>query len=223
MPHALDAAVRCPPLAAALAGIALSGLIAREARADTKWDDEKRNAAAEEHDASVWTKRRIAIDVHAGLGTPYGLTGASLEFTPIAYWTLGGGVGTSISGPQLALSTRVRYPIGHSAIAFGVGASRGAYDTAEAWLTDSLWRKHWDHAYWLNLEVSLERRWSSGVQFRMYGGVGTVVNPAAGKCEPDSNYGGHDCNSRGGPLGLLWINETTVPYVGYAVGYAFAP
>jgi hypothetical protein len=212
--------MRFPPLAAALVGIALSGWTAREARADKKWDDEKRIAAAEERDTSVWTERRLAVDVHAGFGTPYGLTGASLEFTTIPYWTLGGGVGTSISGPQLAMSTRVRYPFGHGGVAFGVGASRGAYDTAEAWMTDPLWTRHWDHAYWLNLEVSLEHRWATGVQFRMYGGVGSVLNPAAAQCQPGNI--GHDCNSPGGPFGLARINETTVPYLGFAVGYAFA-
>ena len=201
----------------------MAGLIAERARADDQWDDERRNAPTEGRgDTSVWSERRLALDAHAGLGTPLGLIGVSLEVTPIPYWTFGGGIGTSISGPQLAMSTRVRYPFGHGAIAFGVGASRGAYDTAEAWLADSLWTRHWDHAYWLNLEVSLEHRWSTGVQFRMYGGVGAVLNPADGRCQPDQNNGGHDCSFPGGPLGLLSFSETSVPYVGYAVGYAFS-
>ncbi len=192
---------------------------ASTARADNQWDEERRNAPTEgQGDLSVWTERRLAIDGHMGFGTPYGLTGVSLELTPIPWWTFGGGLGVSFGGPQLAMSTRVRYPFGHAALAFGVGVSRGGYKTVESWI-DASWTKEWAHAYWLNIEASVEHRWRTGLELRIYMGVGSLLNPGSGECHP--NLRGYDCDGSGEPLGFLF-SQNGVPYVGVAVGHAFA-
>lgn len=174
--------------------------------------------------ASAWSTRRLAVDGHLGVGTPYGVAGLSLDVSPIQYWTIGVGGGVSFHGPQLALSTRGRYPFGdtgvkNNAFALGGGVSRGPYescggDSRFPWgCFDVLSVRDWDAAYWLQFEGSYEHRWAGGAQFRLYGGAEWLLNPAARQCHAVGD-------ARGCTPPSPSASETHA-YVGIAVGYAF--
>ncbi len=217
MPLAHRVLVRARMRAAFAFAVALT-LAATPARTDDAWNDERRDAHREgDGDFSVW-RRQLAIAGHVGFGTPYGLAGVAVEATPIPWWTIGGGVGTSFSGPQLAVSSRVRYLFGHSALAAGMAASRGPYDTNDGW--GGTWRKHWDHAAWLAFEGSIEHRWSTGMEVRFYLGASGLLNPSSGECTPNDRRETRTCAS-GGPIFGVG-NETVVPYIGFAFGRTFA-
>src|SRR5262245_44677163 len=69
-----------------------------------------------------------AVELHAGLGTPYGLIGVSGEYAPLSWLVLAGGAGMNAQGLQLALAPRLRFVL-NDAIAFdaGAGVSTGPY------------------------------------------------------------------------------------------------
>jgi hypothetical protein len=199
--------------------IACAAFAASTARADDAWDAERRKEPyTSDGDTSVWS-RWLAVDGHLGAGTPYGFAGVSIEATPVKWWTFGGGLGVSYSGLQLAVSSRVRYPWGHSAIAAGVGVSRGPYGAVSPICCDDFgWSQHWSAAYWLNVDVvSIEHRSSSGRELRFYFGFGSLLNPKDGECHSygDANYK-PPCENRG----TLFPNSV-MPYIGFAYGAAF--
>lgn len=209
------------PVRLALAVLIVASLsFASSARADDAWNDERRDAPHEgDHDVSVWS-RKLAIDAQLGFGAPLGFAGVAFEATPVPWWTLGAGVGMSFSGLQLAVSSRVRYLWGHSAIAAGLGLSRGPYGAISPICCDDFgWRAHWDAAYWLDFDLfSIEHRWSSGRELRFYLGVASLLNPGDSACSGygDANYR-PPCEPHSGTL----FPNATMPYLGFAYGFAF--
>jgi len=159
----------------------------------------------------VWA-RRFAFDLQGGLGTPYGLLGASFEWTPVRFFTLAMGVGDNGVGPQLAVLPRVRLVLDRMAIALGVGPSWGPYTTSDGSLGffDPSWIGTYD-GLWLNADLSVEERWPFGLEMRQYLGVATVAYAESVQCQTAGSY----CPGAESQMGK------TLPYLGLAVGYAF--
>jgi hypothetical protein len=158
----------------------------------------------------VWA-RKVAIDLQAGFGTPYGLLGASVEWTPVRFLTIATGVGGSFGGAQLALLPRLRLLDGRTAVSIGGGPSWGGYAT-----TDDILYPSWKATYpcfWLNGDLSIEHRSSSGLDVRGYVGAATVVYAdSASECWAEGYSGCPSAQSQRGK---------TIPYLGLAIGYAF--
>jgi hypothetical protein len=161
--------------------------------------------------------RIVALDVQAGLGSPYGLLGASIDVTPTRYLTFAVGAGI-VDGSRLVVMPRLRLPAGRTgtAIAVGAGASYGSYsiDNGSCYGficgVDPTWTATFA-AVRLNGDISVEHRARSGFEIRGYVGVGEIV--AASKTGCSSNF--HDsCPSGHDQLGRVG------PYVGMAIGYA---
>ena len=71
----------------------------------------------------------------------------------------------------------------------------------------------WNLAIWGNVEAFLEGRAAGGFQWRVYVGLGRVMNPGASKCiwEPPDGQRPNGCD--GSPF---------LGYVGTALGYSFS-
>lgn len=157
----------------------------------------------------VWA-RRFAFDLQAGLGAPYGLLGASFEWTPVRFFTLAMGAGGNVAGPQLAVLPRVRLVLDQMAVALGAGPSWGPYQSSDGFL-DPSWVGTYD-GLWLNGDISVEERWSFGLELRMYLGVATVAYAESVQCDKLASL---SCPAAESQIGK------TLPYLGLAIGYAF--
>lgn len=137
----------------------------------------------------------VWLELHFGLGTPLGLTGAALDLQPVPWLAVNGGAGGSYRGQrQVAITPRLRYPLGKGplAVGFGVGYSFGAYQRTNAtWSAGggeeagTYW-KSWDKAEWVNLELSLERRLAP-VGWRVYVGRAILQTPSSTTCVANSS------------------------------------
>lgn len=134
------------------------------------------------------------LELHFGLGTPLGLTGAALDLQPVPWLAINAGAGGSYRGDrQVAVTPRLRYPWGKGPMAFGFGAgySFGAYERTNAtWSAGGgegggwYW-KTWDKAEWFNLELSVERRLAP-VGWRVYVGRAVLKSPSPSSCVVNS-------------------------------------
>jgi hypothetical protein len=181
-------------------------------------------ARAEEPADSPWN-RKFSLDAMAGLGTPVGFGGVVVGVTPVPWFTIEVGGGASGSGPQGALMLRARQPEGEVRVGFAAGASVGPYQSTKTidLFDTSLNRFTWDVAVWLNAELSIEKRWATGLEVRGFLGAGAVMNSPNSCVHHDAEAGtgeDHPCDSGTSADGLF---TTVVPYIGVAVGYAFGP
>lgn len=186
-----------------------------------------RVAAAEEPSQpfEAWARRPFAADLNLALASPLGLLGASLEYAPIRYVSLGGGVGTSLDGPQLAALCRARfYESKVGAFFFGGGYSQGPYRQTYAnrygvlslaeWLHYQTAHdsrppsRYWRTARWLNLDAGWELRRQDGVDVRAFGGVELLLNRHGDQVQQ------HDADNPPKKL-VPWV-----VYVGAAFGYS---
>jgi hypothetical protein len=165
--------------------------------------------------------RVLSINAQVGLGAPLGLGGIGLDLTPFRWFTIGAGVGYSPhsgstgGGSQAALMSRLRYPFENgTAIALGGGVSTGPYHASPFMDYESHTVWTWDRAWWTNVELSIEHRWTNGVELRGFGGVGFLDNPTADTCAIGT-YGLEKC-----PLTANDAFVSTVPYLGLSIGYA---
>jgi hypothetical protein len=179
-------------------------------------------AHGDEPDDSPWN-REFSLDATAGLGTPVGFGGAVAGLTLVPWFTIELGGGATGSGPQGALMLRVRESKGDVRVGFAVGPSIGPraatkiidfFDTVEDVFT-------WDLGVRVNAELSLERRWATGLEVRGFAGVGIVTNAASGCVQHDAEAGiraDYPCESGAAAGGLF---TTVLPYIGVAVGHSF--
>lgn len=156
-----------------------------------------------------------AVELHMGVGTPYGLIGVSGEYAPISWLVLAGGAGTNVQGLQLALAPRLRFVINEE-IAFdaGAGVSTGPYCARDLFcgaLGDGVCRgqRRSKHTVWSNYELSFEVRLPIGVQLRPYAGLALNMNPQSLVCSDM-----HGCE--GTPDYGRWLL-----FAGGALGYVF--
>jgi hypothetical protein len=177
-------------------------------------------AAAAPASVSPWRKP-FAIEGHVGLGTPLGLIGVALDMTPMPWVSFNLGLGEGVDGTQYEAMARVRVAPAAVTGGIGAGASSGKYASN----SDSCWwscaaierfpytYREWNTAVWGNAEAFVEGRSGSGFQWRVYVGIGRLMNASASTCSF-------------GPLGSPKPSACDAPmatgYVGTALGYAFS-
>ena len=142
----------------------------------------------------AWATRPFALDLNLALSSPLGLAGASLEYAPIRYVSLGGGVGTNFEGLQLAGMLRVRVvQLATGALFVGGGYSQGPFRqwygnhygllSAPKALFASMGHdspppdRYWERARWANVEAGIEARRDSGLDVRGFAGIELLLNP----------------------------------------------
>src|SRR5206468_2832257 len=108
-----------------------------------------------------WLARPLVVEGHIGLGTPLGLFGAAVDYSPSPWFAAGIGAGAGAAGPQAALMARFRIPLGEGVgIGLGGGVSGGNYEWTEGGLfsvlIDKPESKIWKPAYWANADLSIE-------------------------------------------------------------------
>jgi hypothetical protein len=174
-----------------------------------------------------WVTRPIMVEGHLGFGTPVGILGIALDYSPWSLLGLNLGIGLGLSGPEYAFTSRVRLlRLGrrtHVAIYLGAGVSANAYDQPSAigaipldgGQSESANEKahfHWDMAYWANLEAGVEIRLRSRISLRPYLGISRLLNP-----DPSETL--VDVYSHMPPTSPVvpWSG-----YAGFALGYTMA-
>jgi hypothetical protein len=159
----------------------------------------------------------VGFELHLGLGTPLGFIGVALDYAVTPMLSVNAGVGLGGSGPQGAVSARLRIPSfsAHSAPYIGLGLSGGPYTPWSLCIPAgegdcSPPAYHWDTAYWVNFEAGGEMRTPSNVTIRAYAGLGWMLNPGDGQTGEPPGVAG--------PAGDQWLF-----YLGGAIGYAVGP
>lgn len=174
-----------------------------------------------------WATRPFMVEGHLGAGTPVGILGIALDYSPWSLLGLNLGIGLGVSGPEYAFTSRIRLlRLGrrtHVALYLGAGLSANAYDQPSYinWIpvdgsqSESASERahfHWDIAYWTNLEAGVEIRLRSGISLRPYLGVSRLLNPDPSATLVDVHSG-------------MPPTSPVVPwsgYVGFALGYTMA-
>jgi len=123
----------------------------------------------------VWTRRRFAIEAHAGEGTPVGVIGGVVEYSLSSAVALGLGAGTGLrdlGAPFYgALVARFRAIASeHNALVLGTAYSVNAREAHEAWL------------HWLQADLGWEGRTEMGFLVRLTVGTALLLNPGSAGC-----------------------------------------
>lgn len=172
------------------------------------------STAVAEPDAYV--ERPLTVSAHVGLGTPLGFYGIAAELAVLSALSIEGGVGSGMSGTQVAAQARVRLlEVSRTGrLALGVGFSEGHYQHREPFYGIEYMPTVVDRAYWANAELSIESRLgrTGAWGVRAYLGLGTIVAGQKERCW-DGDAGTMACT---GTARGLWN-----PYVGLSLGYAF--
>ncbi len=149
--------------------------------------------------------RAIAVVGHLGLDAPLGIVGASVAWLPVRWASIDLGGGLDRKGPQLGLMPRIHaWPRPDLGIGIGFGLSAGAWSHANRdWLVSGVCypcevevTRRWKRAFFANREASIEPRPSRDSTLGVQAGVGRVLNPDDGTCEPH----GLPCRSLDGLL-----------------------
>lgn len=172
---------------------------------------------------SPFVQRRVVVNLHLGLDTPYGMGGIALDVSPAEALALEAGAGLGGAGPQVAVMPRARLVLGSArrdALSFGFGGAVGPHESGaggdgllapmSAMSHASPDTKVWERAWWLAGEISWERRMlPSALAVRAYAGFKAMLNPSDYRCE---YYLGYGCDEdEGGAL----------MYAGVALGRSF--
>lgn len=158
--------------------------------------------------------RPLVLEGHLGLGSPYGFLGAAADYHLLRHLalTLGGGVGAS--GPLGAGMARFRLPFGRFAVSLESGLSVGRHqadDDAGLMAEETIATYVWSPAAWWHTGAGIEGR-NGALQWRASLGFATILNDSDFSCTSDLDR----CGSDSAPRDLR-----QVPYVGFALGYAF--
>jgi hypothetical protein len=163
--------------------------------------------------ADRW-ERPFALWFHALSVGPFGLVGASLDYSPARWVAIEAGGGYNVDGPQGALWPRARLPLTRGfAIGGGPLLGVGNYDADNDCLIcgeEQATRRHrtWKPAVVGGGLLSIEGRGEGGFSWKVYGGAGHVLNSGAIECTPASSQA--DCT----PGSVL-----NMPYLGAALGF----
>ncbi len=180
--------------------------------------------------SSLFASRSLALEGHLGIGTPVGFFGGFVDYALFESVTVGAGAGAG-SGPDylslhLAAGARWRalrgeLNAGYLAVEYSTGGYRefqsyalAPSGVAETWTVTDITA---ERAHWLHLSLGWEHRWRSGVVLRAYYGAGILLNPDDRECISRTYDSGELTETR--PCEPA--SETTVPFFGLAVGYAF--
>ena len=107
--------------------------------ADTSEDEDATDAEATKP-PDPWATRPIVAELQFGAGTPIGLAGLAIDYSPVPLLALNLGVGLGLGGAEYAFASRLRVVRAgrrtHVAVSLGGGLSGGAYNTEYAWPPD---------------------------------------------------------------------------------------
>lgn len=157
-------------------------------------------------------RRPLAINAHAGLGTPFGRLGLALELTAARVFSIEAGAGLGLSGQQVALAPRLRLFERQSvAASAGAGFSYGRFERRRPFIGLDRESTIYGRSAWSNVEASLEGRARSGLQIRGYVGLGVMLHGDLEECTVDGERMPCDGTDRG----------VLAAYAGLSVGYAF--
>jgi len=176
----------------------------------------------------VWSRGTVGIAGHFGAGAPTGILGGSVEVTPAPWLTIAPGVGVAPLGYQLALMSRFRVVADTMGYGFGFGVSEGGYQSKrfaasggfEPYSAGTESIKTWSHAWFGNVEASIEQRHENGLSWRAYAGVGAVLNRSGYECASYATGSGIFRTSPSAP-GCDRNQGNVVPYAGFSIGWAF--
>ena len=153
-------------------------------------------------------QRSLAVEAHAGVGTPVGLGGISLDVGPVNFFSLSAGIGLNADGPQYSSMARLRMASGRAMHDLGVGIAGGRYRHVK---TIGLFENQdvgvWDRAYSGQIEYSQE--WPLGPRLivRPYIGLSKILNDKDYVCTGGSSQ----CSS--------FRDGTAFPYIGVALAF----
>ena len=172
-------------------------------------------AAAANNDGAVspFESRPTVIYAVLGAGAPEGLVGAEVEETILPNWSLSAGLGWgAANAPQGAAMIRWQGGGAYTKVTLGAGISGGGYKWKEFCLdacANGPVTKSGTVA-WGNLEVGVERRFSSGFVIRNFLGYGHVI------------AGNLVCDQPANICGPYYQNDGySLIYLGAALGYSF--
>jgi hypothetical protein len=198
----------------AMSSVLLSASFPASVRAQATLPGSSAQLPAAESD--VW-QHTLDATAQVGFGMPLGNLGAELEYCPLSWMSVDGGVGISTisGGIQAALGARARLLHGN-VTAFGVegAASIGNSDLTDPSLAHPESRKTYRYrpGYFINGGVFLEHRWSRWL-LREHLGLARALNG-----NPDSECSeGSPCE----PVASTSRAVKSTPYVGIAFGYFF--
>jgi len=138
-----------------------------------------------------WQKP-VALEGRLGLGTPLGFAGVALDVTPVPWMSLNLGVGAGGAGAQYAGMARVGLAPAPVTGGIGAGVSAGQYEWSNqpkaiyghfsADLHMPSITREWNLAIWGNGEVFVEGRSGGRFQWRVYIGLGRLLNASSSTC-----------------------------------------
>jgi hypothetical protein len=191
--------------------------------ADTT-DDADAPSATATAPPSPWATQPLVLEAQFGLGTPLGLAGIAMDYSPVPILGLNLGVGLGLGGVQYAFASRLRVVRAgrrkQVALYLSGGVSGGAFNTEYETLVpvdgsqggeSPVAHYHWDAAYWTNLEAGVEIRVRQHLSLRPFAGAAFLLNPSAGTAVI-GQYGEVPAPA-----------ERWIPYMGIAIGYAVRP
>ncbi len=112
------------------------------------------------------------LEVHLGLGTPYGFIGVAYERDLARYFGFVVGGGMRSEGGQAAAGVHARIPFTSMALGFELIWSGGPYewDDCIPYCLDDHDSKRWDFAHCINIGPALEPRSAAGFNARFLHG-----------------------------------------------------
>jgi len=155
-------------------------------------------------------QRPVALEGRLGLGTPLGFAGVALDVTPVPWMSLNIGVGQGAAGGQYAGMARVRLAPAPVTGGIGAGVSAGRYrwtnqcsaldGPCSALLQLPAINRLWNPAIWGNVEAFLEGRSGGRFQWRVYIGLGRLLNASSSTCTWQSLDGQRPTGCDGTPF-----------------------
>jgi len=193
--------------------VLLAGVTVKNACAATDTEDWSEAPETKEPLANaVWSERRLSLAAQLGVQAPLGLMGVELEYAPLTWLSVGGGVGRTLTGnidweTAAGLWVTPRFVFDASALGVDVGVSASPYDSFEYMEEHAPWASY-PLAGWLNVAGQYEYLSDGGFLFRTFLGAATLLNPAEGHCD-DGDGNTVECK------------RLVLGYGGVALGFAF--
>lgn len=174
--------------------------------------------------------RPFGVNATLGFGTPVGLAGVIVEYSPLPWLAMGTGAGTNLDGLQLAALGRIRplyweKPNRVFAIALTMAVATGPYsswDDISTSVEDLLGNSNTqyarlDHALWLQPEAQFEYEARSGFHLVVSGaGAAFLLNSHAAECRDRVTHARVACDAAAGGTIATTIAAFTIE-LGYTL------
>jgi hypothetical protein len=162
----------------------------------------------------VWD-RLLSATIIAGIDTPFGIGGATLEITPFRFLSVyvGGGVGRD--SYRFAGGLRAQFPVGSAAVGVMAGVTGGPLNWDSRYGGELSVHRWWDIAAFFHTGLTFEYRWPDGIFGRLAFGAEALIAPEASECVLGD---GSAC----GELSNQNLSHPVRGWAGLQVGYAFA-